>query len=84
MKTRRLELQRFLQLLLPQEKVLLNSLIRSFLGLNRPEHFVEAERAIQYRQVDSKEEEEDANNAPPPRPTTFIPCAGRDPQCSVM
>lgn len=46
--------RRYLVELLPQGqgRLLTNTLVRSFLGMNKPEHYIEPERLVRYVQVE--------------------------------
>jgi hypothetical protein len=81
-RSRRLELQQYMQLVLQEGegRMLTNTLMRSFLGMNRGEHFVEPERLVKYLQ------KEEAEKAPADHGirATMIPCVAREPSCVLM
>jgi len=75
---RRLELQGYLQILLAEDSVLTNTLMRSFLGMNQAEHFIEPERKVKYLQDRQSEKPK------PLKGFSTMPCIAREPSCTVM
>jgi len=73
---RRLDLQRYLQCLLPEKKLLSNTLVRSFLGMNQSEHYIEPERKVEY--VEEALDQPMRNDSPqaPTNKTFVFPCVG--------
>ena len=77
-KVRRLELQQYLQGLLAESTVLSNTLMRSFLGMNQAEHFVDPESKVKYLQ------DREPEKPKPLKGFTAMPCVAREPSCAVM
>jgi len=66
---RRLLLQKYLQELLQQDKMLQNTQVRSFLGLNKKDHFVPPEQELEYHFLSDPE-------PVPPSARFSLPCTG--------